>query len=336
MHKARLKDVAQRAKVSNSTVSQYLNGRFDYMSKETQQRIKAAVEELNYTPNPTARNLKGKQTKMVGVVVRDITGFDTSKTIRGIDDYCKKFGYNAIVYNTDFDPEEEKRALESLNDIRVDGIIIASSGKNESLIKNYDKKGLPIVHFQLEHDGSEKRLVTSDYWQAAYDATQYLLSLGHKQVSFVTQTYTNVLSRKARFDGYKAALEANNIEFNNDLILYWDRNRGFETSPVSLLEKENAPTAFFSQHLAITTELLTEFNQHSVSIPEDVSLIGFDEIPMAKFFSVPVSVVKQEPYQVGQEAAKLLLNSLKSLETENKRVRVNCTLTKRASCAPPK
>jgi len=229
---ARLKDVAQRATVSNSTVSQYLNGRFDYMSKETQQRIKAAVEELNYTPNPTARNLKGKQTKMVGVVVRDITGFDTSKTIRGIDDYCKKFGYNAIVYNTDFDPEEEKRALESLNDIRVDGVIIASSGKNESLIKNYDKKGLPIVHFQLEHDGSEKRLVTSDYWQAAYDATQYLLSLGHKQVSFVTQTYTNVLSRKARFDGYKAALEANNNEFNNELILYLDRNRGFETSSV--------------------------------------------------------------------------------------------------------
>ena len=100
MKKAKLTDVAKRAKVSNSTVSQYINGRFDYMSKETQLRIRAAVKELDYPPNHIARSLKSTKTQTIGVIVRDITGFDTSHTIRGVDDFCKANQYNAFIYNT--------------------------------------------------------------------------------------------------------------------------------------------------------------------------------------------------------------------------------------------
>ena len=114
MAKIKLIDVANLAGVSKSTVSQYLNGRFDYMSDKTKVRIKLAVEELNYVPNPIARSLKLDKTKTIGVVVRDITGFYTSRTIRGIDDYCKTSDYNVLIYNTDVDPEVEARSLEAL------------------------------------------------------------------------------------------------------------------------------------------------------------------------------------------------------------------------------
>ncbi|MBU2979284.1 LacI family DNA-binding transcriptional regulator [Alteromonas sp. C1M14] len=332
MQKAKLVDVASLAKVSNSTVSQYLNGRFDYMSKETQQRIRAAIKELDYTPNPTARNLKGKKTRMVGVIVRDITGFDTCRTIRGVDDFCRKHQYNAQIFSTDFDPEVEAQALEALYQMRVDGIIIASSGKNNALIADYMEKGMPVVHFQLEHDGSEQNIVLSDYRQAAFDATEYLIQLGHRRICFMTQTFENVKSRKERYTGYIDALAKHNVPFCGSLIQYWHRETGFEQAPKTILQSDNPPTAFFTQHLAITTELLAHLNQEGIVIPDDVSLIGFDDIPMTEFFKVPVTVVKQEPYVIGKEAAGLLLDMIDNKDRHSQKLMIACSITERQSC----
>lgn len=332
MTKVKLVDVAQLASVSKSTASQFINGRFDYMSKETQERIRAAIKELDYVPNPIARNLKADKTKTIGVIVRDITGFDTSHTIRGVDDFCKTCDYNALIYNTDFDPETEAKSLEALYQLRVDGIIIVSSGGNNKLISEYINKGMPIVHFQLEHDGSEKNLILSDYRQAAFDATEYLIRLGHKKICFVTQDFKNVKSRNDRYLGYLSALEKHDISLDKDLIQYWHRETGFEHSPKSIIESSAAPTAYFTQHLAITTELLTHLNQEKISIPNDVSLIGFDEIPMAEFFKVPITVVKQQPYIIGKEATKLLLENINDKNKHAQKIMISCSIIERQSC----
>lgn len=332
MPKIKLIDVAKRAGVSKSTASQYLNSRFDYMSKKTKERIKLAISELDYVPNPIARNLKADKTKTIGVIVRDITGFYTSRTLRGIDDYCKTSEYNVIIYNTDFDPAVEARSLEALYQLRVDGIIMSSSGKNTELIAKYNDKGLPIVQFQIEYDNNEKNIILSDYRQGAYDATQYLIELGHKRICFVTQDYKNVKSRNERYQGYVQALKKHNIAIDEQLIQYWQRETGFKTSPNEILGLNNPPTAFFTQHLAITTELLKNLSQEGVSIPNDVSLLGFDDIPMAEFFKVPITVVKQEPYKIGLEVAKLLLEKINDKDKASYRFMVPCTLTKRESC----
>jgi len=336
MQKVKLADVARLAKVSNSTVSQYINGRFDYMSKETELRVRAAIKELNYTPNRFAQGLKTTKTKTIGVIVRDITGFDTSRTIRGVDDFCKKANYNALIYNTDFNPEVEAKSLEALFQLQVDGIIIASSGKNNGLIEEYIHKGLPIVHVQLEHDGSEKNLVLSDYRKAAFDATDYLIKLGHERICFVTQEFQNVKSRNERYLGYTDALKKHGIQYNEALVQYWQRETGFENSPKAILQSAAAPTAFFTQHLAITTELLAHLNQEEVSVPDDVSLLGFDDIPMTEFFKVPVTVVKQEPYIIGKEAAQLLLELIEDKDRHSQKIMISCSVTQRYSCASPK
>lgn len=332
MAKIKLIDVANLAEVSKSTVSQYLNGRFEYMSEKTKERIKLAVDKLSYVPNPIARSLKLDETKTIGVIVRDITGFDTSRTIRGIDDYCKSSNYNVLIYNTDVDPEVEARSLEALYQLRVDGIIIASSGENTALINKYIANGLPIVNFQLEHDGNEKSIIISDYRKAAFEATEYLIKQGHRRICFVTQDFTKVKSRKDRYLGYIDALMHYQLPVDQHLILHWQRDAGFARPPVTVLNEANPPTAFFTQHMPITTDLLTALNKANVTIPDDVSLLGFDDIPMAEFFKVPITVITQNPYQIGREATKLLLNNIKNPLFSPQRIMIPCSFIERLSC----
>ncbi|CAM4075724.1 LacI family DNA-binding transcriptional regulator [Vibrio neonatus] len=331
MKKIRIVDVAQHAGVSKSTVSQYLNGRFGHMSAQTKIKIESAVKELNYVPNPIARSLKVEKTKTIGVVVRDITGFNTSRVMRGIDDYCKKHNYNVMIYNSDFDAKAEERALLSLKQMCVDGIIMTSSGLNSALINQFIDSGMPVVQFQLEYPDCQSHMVLSDYQEAAFQATEHLIEMGHKRICFVAQDFSDNRSRQARYQGYLDALNKHGLDASRDLILYWDRETGFEYSPVDVLQGAQAPSAFFTQHLAITVDLLQAFNAANIDVPQQASIIGFDEIPMVEMFKVPVSVLRQDAYQIGLETAKLTIESILGKHPQFQRTIVPCTLIKRDS-----
>ena len=332
MTKVRIVDVAAHAGVSKSTVSQYLNGRFGHMSPPTKEKIRNAIADLNYVPNPIARSLKSDKTKTIGVIVRDITGFNTGRILRGIDDFCKKNEYNVLIYNTDFNEDIEKRSLQTLKQLCVDGIIITATGKNTELINSYHQSGFPIVQFQLEYQQSPTNIVLSNYQQAAQQATEYLIGLGHQRIAFMTQPIEAELSRSQRYQGYKTALQIHNIPIDNSLIQYWDRDKGFHQSPIELIHSESPPTALFTQHLAITTELLKLLNKAHISIPNTVSIIGFDEIPMVEMFKVPITVIKQDSYNIGTAAAKALLFMLSNKTNETKKIIVPCALIERDSC----
>ena len=332
MKKIKIIDVAEHAGVSKSTVSQFLSGRFNYMSEKTKARIEAAISDLDYVPNPIARSLKTDKTKTIGVIVRDITGYDTSRVLRGIDDFCKSSEYNVVIYNTDFDADTEARALVSLKSMRVDGVIIASSGKNLDLISQYGESQFPIVQFQLEYEQCKTNIVLSDYRKAAFEATEYLINLGHTRIGFLTQKFAEVKSRDERYQGYLAALTKHNITPDQELILYWDRKNGFLNPLSTLLSKSDPPTALFSQHLAITIETINALKKLNLTIPEDISLLGFDDIPMIEHFKVPVTVIKQNPYSVGVESAKLLLNNINNEKLPVTRTTIPCELIQRESC----
>jgi len=332
MKKIKIVDVAEYAGVSKSTVSQFLNGRLNYMSEKTRVRIEAAISALDYVPNPIARSLKTDKTKTIGVIVRDITGFDTSRVLRGIDDFCKTYEYNVLIYNTDFNADTEARALRSLKALQVDGLIIASSGKNTALVSRYIDAGLPLVQFQLEYQQCHSHSVLSDFHHAAFQATEHLIQLGHKNICFVTQEFVGIRSREARYQGYLDALAHYGIEKDERLILYWDRENGFHQSLASMLSSPLNPSALFSQHLAITIDIIKELKSLNIHIPEDISLLGFDEIPMVEHFKVPISVIKQAPYEVGIESAKLLLASINKEVTTPQKITIPCQLIKRDSC----
>lgn len=332
MKKIRMIDVATKANVSKSTVSQYLNGRFEYMSESTRDTIKSAIKELNYIPNHIARSLKTNKTKTIGVIVRDITGYFTSRVIRGIDDYCKENNYNVLIYNTDFDSEIERRSLLLLNEMHVDGIIIMSSGKNGVLINQEQESGFPIVQVQIEYDDVKTSIVLSDYKTGSFEATEYLIDLGHRRICFMTQEYETSRSRYERFQGYKDALEKYKIPFDKELIQFWDRENSFDTNPDKVLKMINPPTVFFTQHSAITIDLLKILDKLGKVIPQEISVLGFDEIPMVDLLKVPITVVAQSPYKMGTESARLVLDKITGNHNKIIKTVLPCSLIKRKSC----
>lgn len=333
--KVRLIDVATKAGVSKSTASQFLNGRFDFMSMETRLRIQKTIEELNYVPNNIARSLKTNKTRTLGVIVRDISSNYTGQAIRGMDDYCKNHSYDLIIYNTDFNPKTEESAIKALCMLNVDGIIIASCGTNAALIEETARNTVPVIQFQLEHVDCDTSVVVADYKRASYSATQYLLELGHSRICFVTQPFETVSSRLEKYQGFLDAHKKLNVPFDEDLMLYWDREKGLQASPLDILDRPNPATAFFTQQTAITIDVLKALNSANVDIPERVSLLGFEDIPNAEFFKVPVSVIKQQPYEIGAEAARLLINKLSHPKSFNTRIQIPCELVVRESCASP-
>jgi DNA-binding LacI/PurR family transcriptional regulator len=320
MGKIRITDVAALAGVSKSTVSQYLNGRFEYMSIDTKKRIQSSIKELNYLPNAIARSLKTNKTRTIGVIVRDITGYFTSRVIRGIDDYCKKHDYNVIIYNTDFNTEIEQNSINVLKQLLVDGIIIASSGKNIPTIAREISSGLPFVQMQLEYDGIDSSVVISEYRSGCFAATEYLIKLGHRRICFMTQDYLHDRSRNERFIGYMEALKKYDIPLQEDLIILWSREDKFLKSTEDILKMDNPPTAFFTMHLAITIDLLRDLKRLNVNIPDDVSVLGHDEMPLVDLLKVPITVVRQSPYDIGRESASLLINKIENIKEKKQKV----------------
>lgn len=327
-------DVAQHAGVSKSTVSHYLNGRFARMSPETKQRIEDSIEALNYTPNHIARSLNNQNTMTIGVIVRDICGHFTSRMIRGIDDFCKRNKYDVLIYNTDFDPEIEKQSIKKLRQLRVDGIIIAASGSNNAIIQKEIDSGFPVVLMHLEYDDLNTSIVLADNKQGTFEATEHLINLGHRRICAYTLDYQGSRrSRRERLEGFTSAMEKHGLPVEPELIQHWSRDRGLDTPTETVLNHENPPTAFLSLYLAITETLLGDFRRLNVNIPKDISLVAFDEIPMVEHFKVPVTVVAQNPYAMGREAAQILLDSIVNDDQTVKKVVLPCELIKRESCA---
>ncbi|MDC7241967.1 MAG: substrate-binding domain-containing protein, partial [Spirochaetales bacterium] len=253
--------------------------------------------------------------------------------IRGIDDYCKQKGYNVFIENTDFKPDEERKSLAQLKQMHVDGLIIAASGENNALISQEEQNGFPIVQVHIEYDDLETSIVLSDYKKGAFEATEYLIKMGHRRIAFLTQPYDGARSRYDRYLGYCEAHEKYGIPVDRELIQIWDRAR--PNSPETLIYCENPPTAFFTMQQDITVELLLALDKAGKEVPRDHSVISFHELPLVELMKVPVTVIRQSPYDIGRESARILLRQIQSDERILERVVLPCTFIERKSCAPP-
>jgi LacI family transcriptional regulator len=328
----KLIDVANKAGVSKSTASQYLNGRYKYMSLETKERIRVAIEELNFVPNQIARSLKTEKTNTIGIIVSNITGPITSQVIRGVDDHCKKNNYNLLIYNTDYIKEIEKKSIATLNSLKADGLIITSSGEINDLLNTEDQGSLPIVHIHRDFDGLNVNTVLSDYTKGAYEATEYLIQLGHTRIGVITRPYDKIPSRRRRLNGCKNALENNHIPFDSNLVQIAHNKSDIEIIYNYFMSLTEPPTVIFTMYSMITIDLLRYLNTHNISIPEDISLLAFDDLPLADLLKVPLTVVNQQSYELGEKAAALLLDKIAFPKKQQENVTLPCNLIIRSSC----
>ena len=306
-------DVAHKANVSKSTVSQFLNQRYEYLSAETKQRIEQAIAELGYRPNVLARSLKQKTTATIGVIVANLLHRFSTEITRAIEDYCHAHDYHVIICNTDEDPAKEKKYIDMLRAKQVDGMIIIPTCRNHEVYCQLEQEHYPVVFLDRKVDGLPFNTVVMDNVHSAYMCTSHLINRGHKRIAIVTPPL-NISTRTERIQGYQAAMRDFGIVYNEQFV---------RTVPIQhvsrhvheLLGQECAPTALLAGNDLVLMEVLPYVLQHNVRIPQQLALAVIDDVEFADFISPPLTTFKHPAVQMANKAAELLLEQIKSKES---------------------
>lgn len=313
-------DVAFKAGVSKSTVSCYLNGRYESMSPETRERITAVISELEYRPNALARSLKQKRTHTIAAIVANILNPFSTSVIRGAEDCCKKAGMNLILCNADDDPAKEKEYIEMLLSKQVDGLIINTTGFNNIYIKDVSLH-TPVVLIDRKVPEIQCDTVAVNGSAGSRLAVEHLLALGHRNITMFTLPYHGISPREERVEGFKQALRLHSLPFLSSSLVETETDEDSLLGCLARLMRESSrPTAIFGANNLMTMAVIKAAKKLKLVIPDDIAIIGFDDWEWAPLVEPPVTVVAQPTYAMGEKAAATLLQRIKSGKRNKKPV----------------
>jgi DNA-binding LacI/PurR family transcriptional regulator len=328
-------DVAARAGVSVATVSRALSGDRNLVSPPVLQRIIEAAEELDYTPNFLARNMRSGSTRILGLVISDIGNPFFTAIARGAEDVAQRHGYSLVLSNTDESPEREAGSLSVMTAERAAGIIIATTNENELALRKALDTGVAVVAVDRHIAAIPTDSVVVDNESAAHDAVSHLLRLGHRRIAIIGGPRDADTARE-RLRGYERAMSEARLPLDPQLVCEGDfREAAGVIMTRQLLDLPEPPSAIFAVNNLTTIGVLMALRERGVPMPSGVSLVGFDDIPTAELLDPPLTVVRQPTYQVGAHAAKLLLRRLRDPAAPIKEVVLAATLEVRASTGPP-
>jgi len=307
---ATIEDVAEKAGVSKSTVSHVINDT-RYVSPELTEKVNKAMDELNYhSPNAIARGLKTQKTYTIGLIVSDITNLFSPYLARGLEGIASEKGYNVIVSNTDELLEKEQKLVDNLIEQRVDGIVLAPTGKSDEKINLFREQDIPFVFLDRRVRSIEADFVTSKNEAGAYKATKHLIKNGHERIGAILGPECITTSNE-RFAGYKRALIESGVKLKSELLVRGNyKLRGGKVGAEKLLGLKNPPTALFSTNLMSNFGALKAIKNAGLICPDDISLVGFDDVPWIETLQPPLTVVSQKPYELGYKAGELLFERM--------------------------
>ncbi|MBS3812276.1 LacI family DNA-binding transcriptional regulator, partial [Candidatus Bipolaricaulota bacterium] len=296
-----IEDVAQLADVSITTVSAVINNT-RYVSPELTDRVNKAIEKLNYHPDQLGRGLRKGQSNTVGLLVSDITNPFFPRVARGVEDCARENHYNLILCNTDEDPVEEKHYLSLLRSQRVDGIIIAPTTEGADNIEAQFSDSIPIVLIDRSVDGLNFPEIVSDNYGGAYRAVNYLIDKGHEHIGFVAGI-KGIQSTDHRLRGYKDALDDNSIGYDEGLVVMGNSQLKKSYRATSKLFNNNeGVTAIFAANNLMVIGVLQYLKDHSISYPDEISIICFDDTEWGTAVTPGITSVSQKPYEIGYRA----------------------------------
>ena len=313
------------------TVSNVLSGAVPVSSK-LRERVMAVVKELDYHPNHIARSLKIRQTKMLGMVVSDITNPFFPQAVRGAEDAAWARNYMLITFNTDDQLDRERQVLTALRTRRVDGILLvaASTEGDLSHITGSIDAGIPIVCIDRKLKDVQVDTVTVDNVTGARECVTHLIDAGHRNVAVLTGPMHVEVARE-RLEGYKLALRHAGIQVNSDLIC----DGGFRLEPAyraSLkLLKEHAPSAVFCSNAMMAVGLMRALNEMQLRCPDDVAIATFDDPPFAEALRPRLTAMAQPAYDLGAKGAELLLERIQNPQRPPEHIVLNTELRVRES-----
>lgn len=307
-----IKDIARAAGVSHSTVSRALSDS-PLVSAETRARLQHLAKDMGYSPNTLARSLVTRQTHSVGVVVTTIADPFVAEVVQGIEATAHDHGYTVILSTSGAEPEREIAAVEMLRSKRVDGVIVTSSRIGALYLDHLERIGVPVVliNNHNEQSGRYTFTVTVDNRHGGRLATDHLVQLGHRRIAYITAPADHS-SDADRMAGYREALIAAGIEVDASLIVAGNgRADGGERAMATLMTTKARPTAVFCYNDMTAVGLIYMARQVGLAVPGDLSVVGFDDIPFARYCVPPLTTIAQPKVEMGQLAMKMALSLMK-------------------------
>ncbi len=318
-NKLTIKDIARMANVSHTTVSRALNNK-SRIRNETKEKILSLAKELNYRPNFIARSLVMKRTKTLGLVITTITNPFYIELAQGIETTAIGLGYNIILCSTHNDLSIEKKYIDMLRSKAVDGIIFTSAHMGDPNIAELAQEGFPtiLVNRRTYHPIVKEKVdyVGVDNLLGGFLAVEHLIRLGHKRIGVIGGSSASSVGFE-RLEGGKRALEAYHLESKNDYFLEGDflRESGYQGGK-RFLKMEEPPTAIFTTNDYMALGAYQAICEEGVKVPEDMALIGFNDIEFTAMKGIELTTVGQKKFEMGALAVKILVEKIEGDEVK--------------------
>lgn len=338
-----IKDIAEKADVSNATVSYVLNNSAQ-ISKETREKVLKVVEELNYKRNDIAKSLRTNKTNTIGVIVEDMTVFNSPEIVDGINEYIEQKGFHIILsnlrinkkINNDFEKISviSNEIKENVNDLlgrQIDGIIYIGEHPRDvtEIVGSINK---PVVYTYCYTNREDDYSINYDDKEAAYKATDYLIKAGHKKIAAISGLIDSKSSHQ-RLQGYQQALADNNLIFNPDYVKTgdWEYKTGYKKCK-EIFSQKDLPTAIFAFNDLMAAGVIEAANKLGMNVPSDLSVIGFDNREFSYFYKPKLTTIALPLREMGIKSAEILIDVINdNIKIEKKEIKLSCKIIERES-----
>lgn len=333
-HDITIMDVARISGVSSATVSRVLSG-YEFVRESTRNRVMEAVEHLGYVANLQARSLAGGRSQIIGLLVPNLDNGYVGTITQGIDRELAHVNYDVMLYTSHRHPDKESLYVSAIANGLTEGLLLIAPLVPASYLDVLREQNFPYVLIDQSDATENSSVVEATNWQGAYDATLYLRKLGHTRIAFIAGTPA-VRSAADRLQGYKAALADCDIPFREEWVIEGDyqQQTGYRATKTLLQRVEDPPTAIFASNDLSAFGAMDAARECGLRIPDDISIIGFDDIPQASFVYPKLTTVRQPLEQMGQVAVKMLLAQIEDQSSPPQRITLATQLIIRDSCGP--
>jgi DNA-binding LacI/PurR family transcriptional regulator len=328
-----LHDLAKELNLSIATISRALS-RPEDVAPPTRQRVLAAVHRHGYTPNGTRRSLRTQQTRTIGIIISDIRNFFCAAVVKAIEDEARANGYTVLICNADEDGAKEETALQLLLDRKVSGVINCSTGANLELLRAFQKSGAVLVDLDRESGLTNVDTVVVDNRRGAQLATEHLVQLGHHQIATIAGPQ-HLSNARGRLAGFEDALRDHQIRPKKEYLQFGNflQESGYQCAK-KLFSLRQPPTALFVANMEMAAGVITFIREKGVTIPEQISIVSFDDSFWARYMDPPLTVISQPMERMGKSTMELLLARLRGGKPAQTLV-FTPELVVRHSTAPP-
>lgn len=332
---ANIRDVATMAGVSTTTVSHVIN-ETRFVAEETRERVFAAMRDLNYAPSLVARSLKVKETHSIGMLVTTSSNPFFAEVVRGVERYCFEQGYNLMLGNTEGEAATALSYLKMMLRKRVDGLLVmCSEGQQEVLSQLGWLKDLPVVQMDWGNSGGEVDLIADNSRHGGWLATRHLIELGHRKIGCITGPSQRAPGAE-RVAGFHDALQEAGLECPAQWLWEGDFDcASGHRAMQALLILPDRPTALFVCNDLMAMGAISAATAAGLKVPDDISIIGYDNVALAEFMSPPLTTINQPKEELGRLAVTQLMSRINGDAGSGRLIKLEPNLVIRASCCAP-